>query len=93
MITAKLVANVLAVAGMDHIVTMDLHASQVQGFLDIPEDDLHAEAAVLKWIKENIQDCGWGQEVSLSLKNCVLASEIYFRLCPVELYISGRAKR
>ena len=33
MITAKLVVNVLAVAGMDHIVTMDLYASQAQGFL------------------------------------------------------------
>ena len=60
MITAKLVANVLAVGGMDHIVTMDLHASQVQGFLDILDDDLHAEAAVLKLINKNIQDCGWG---------------------------------
>lgn len=35
---------------------MDLHASQIQGFFDIPVDNLFAEPAVLKWIKENIVD-------------------------------------
>ncbi|KAJ6589973.1 phosphoribosyltransferase-like protein [Mycena vulgaris] len=35
-ITAKLVANMLVVAGCDHVITMDLHASQIQGFFDIP---------------------------------------------------------
>ena len=54
-ITAKLVANMLSVAGADHIITMDLHASQIQGFFDIPVDNLYAEPAVLKWIKENIE--------------------------------------
>ncbi|XP_078041010.1 phosphoribosyl pyrophosphate synthetase isoform X1 [Augochlora pura] len=53
-ISAKLVANMLSVAGADHIITMDLHASQIQGFFDIPVDNLFAEPAVLKWIKENI---------------------------------------
>ena len=56
-ISAKLVANMLSVAGADHIITMDLHASQIQGFFDIPVDNLYAEPAVLKWIKENID--GW----------------------------------
>lgn len=55
-ISAKLVANMLSVAGADHIITMDLHASQIQGFFDIPVDNLYAEPAVIKWIKENIQD-------------------------------------
>ena len=55
-ITAKLVANMLSVAGTDQIITMDLHASQVQGFFDIPVDNLYAEPAVLKWIKENISE-------------------------------------
>ncbi|GFV79322.1 ribose-phosphate pyrophosphokinase 1 [Trichonephila clavipes] len=53
-ISAKLVANMLSVSGADHIITMDLHASQIQGFFDIPVDNLYAEPAVLKWIKENI---------------------------------------
>jgi ribose-phosphate pyrophosphokinase len=55
-ISAKLVANMLSVAGADHIITMDLHASQIQGFFDIPVDNLYAEPAVLKWIKENIAE-------------------------------------
>lgn len=46
----------LSVAGADHIITMDLHASQIQGFFDIPVDNLFAEPAVLKWIKENIPE-------------------------------------
>ncbi|XP_074651971.1 ribose-phosphate pyrophosphokinase 1 isoform X2 [Tubulanus polymorphus] len=55
-ISAKLVANMLSVAGADHIITMDLHASQIQGFFDIPVDNLYAEPAVLKWIKDNITE-------------------------------------
>ena len=46
----------LSVAGADHIVTMDLHASQIQGFFDIPVDNLYAEPAVIKWIQKNIPD-------------------------------------
>ena len=46
----------LSVAGADHIITMDLHASQIQGFFDIPVDNLYAEPAVIKWIKENIPE-------------------------------------
>lgn len=55
-ISAKLVANMLSTAGADHIITMDLHASQIQGFFDIPVDNLYAEPAVLKWIKDNISE-------------------------------------
>ena len=55
-ISAKLVADMLSTAGADHIITMDLHASQIQGFFDIPVDNLCAEPAVLKWIKEHISD-------------------------------------
>lgn len=63
-ISAKLVANMLSVSGADHIITMDLHASQIQGFFDIPVDNLYAEPAVLKWIRDNIAD--W--------KHCVIVS-------------------
>jgi ribose-phosphate pyrophosphokinase len=55
-ISAKLVANMLSTAGADHIITMDLHASQIQGFFDIPVDNLYAEPAVLKYIRENIEN-------------------------------------
>ncbi|NP_001233081.1 uncharacterized protein LOC100165332 [Acyrthosiphon pisum] len=63
-ISAKLVANMLSVAGADHIITMDLHASQIQGFFDIPVDNLFAEPAVLKWIKENIPE--WRNSIIVS---------------------------
>jgi len=63
-ISAKLVANMLSVAGADHIITMDLHASQIQGFFDIPVDNLYAEPAVIKWIKENISE--WRNAVVVS---------------------------
>lgn len=63
-ISAKLVANMLSVGGADHIITMDLHASQIQGFFDIPVDNLYAEPAVLRWIKDNIPD--W--------RNCCIVS-------------------
>ncbi|XP_044754064.1 ribose-phosphate pyrophosphokinase 1 isoform X1 [Coccinella septempunctata] len=63
-ISAKLVANMLSVAGADHIMTMDLHASQIQGFFDIPVDNLYAEPAVLKWIRENISE--WRNSIIVS---------------------------
>ncbi|PAA47348.1 hypothetical protein BOX15_Mlig021117g2 [Macrostomum lignano] len=63
-ISAKLVANMLSVAGADHIITMDLHASQIQGFFDIPVDNLYAEPAVIKWIMENV--AGWQDSVIVS---------------------------
>ncbi|XP_071847899.1 ribose-phosphate pyrophosphokinase 1 [Apostichopus japonicus] len=63
-ISAKLVANMLSVAGADHIITMDLHASQIQGFFDIPVDNLFAEPAVLKWIQDNIPE--WKNSIIVS---------------------------
>jgi ribose-phosphate pyrophosphokinase len=55
-ISAKLVANLLTTAGCNHVITMDLHASQIQGFFSIPVDNLYAEPNVLKWIKDNYKD-------------------------------------
>ena len=54
----------LSVAGADHIITMDLHASQIQGFFDIPVDNLYAEPAVLKWIRENVPN--WTESTVVS---------------------------
>jgi len=47
-ITAKLVANLLEKAGADRVITMDLHAAQIQGFFDIPVDHLYGSAIFLK---------------------------------------------
>lgn len=63
-ITAKLVANMLTVAGADHIITMDLHASQIQGFFDVPVDNLFAEPAIVQYIKDHIPD--WEKAVIVS---------------------------
>ena len=53
-ITAKLVANLLTTAGADRILTMDLHAGQIQGFFDIPVDDLTSRPVFQKDIKRNV---------------------------------------
>ncbi|KAI0203060.1 ribose-phosphate pyrophosphokinase 3 [Astrocystis sublimbata] len=52
-ISAKLIANMLQTAGCNHVITMDLHASQIQGFFNVPVDNLYAEPSVLRWISEN----------------------------------------
>lgn len=48
-ITAKLVANLIEKAGADRVITMDLHAAQIQGFFDIPVDHLYGSAVFLKY--------------------------------------------
>jgi ribose-phosphate pyrophosphokinase len=62
-ITAKLMANMLQVSGCNHVITMDLHASQIQGFFNVPVDNLYAEPSTLRWIREN-----------LPVKDCVIVS-------------------
>src|SRR6187402_1582512 len=61
-ITAKLVANLIERAGADRVVSVDLHAAQVQGFFDIPVDHLNAGPVLSKWFR------------SLNLKNQVFVS-------------------
>ncbi|MBC8453790.1 ribose-phosphate pyrophosphokinase [PVC group bacterium] len=51
-ITAKLVANLLVAAGIDRILTVDLHAQQIQGFFDIPVDHLYAFPVISKYMKD-----------------------------------------
>ena len=51
-ITAKLVANLIAVAGADRVLTLDLHAEQIQGFFDIPVDNLHAEPVLSRHYRD-----------------------------------------
>jgi ribose-phosphate pyrophosphokinase len=73
-ITAKLVANMLTVAGCDHVITMDLHASQIQGFFDIPVDNIWSEPLMISYIKRHIP--GWEGAIVVSpdaggAKRCV----------------------
>jgi ribose-phosphate pyrophosphokinase len=51
-IGAKLVANLLTAAGADRIITMDLHADQIQGFFDVPVDHLYASRLFLPYLKK-----------------------------------------
>lgn len=53
-ITGKLVANLIEVSGIDRVITIDLHASQIQGFFNIPVDNLYAEPLIVKYIRKNI---------------------------------------
>jgi len=61
-IGAKLVANLLAAAGVDRVMTLDLHADQIQGFFDIPVDHLYASSIFVPYIK------------SLNIDNLVIAA-------------------
>ena len=54
-ISAKLVANMLVAAGVDRVLTMDLHANQIQGFFDIPVDNLHAVPIFVKYFMEKFE--------------------------------------
>jgi len=62
-ISAKLVANLITSAGADRVLTVDLHAGQIQGFFDIPLDNLYAAPVFVRHIKENFD-----------LKNLVVVS-------------------
>lgn len=56
-ISAKLVANLITASGVSRVLTMDLHAGQIQGFFDIPVDHLYGTPVFLKYLKEkNLQD-------------------------------------
>ena len=61
-IGAKLIANLLMAAGVNRIITMDLHADQIQGFFDVPVDHMYASAIFVPYLKE------------LNLPNLVMAS-------------------
>jgi len=54
-ISAKLVADLLTVAGTDRVIAMDLHAGQIQGFFDIPVDHLYALPVLVDYVKKNIE--------------------------------------
>ncbi len=53
-ITAKLVANLLCAAGVSRVLTMDLHAQQVQGFFDIPVDHLYSMPVLIKYLRHRL---------------------------------------
>src|SRR5450432_2665570 len=54
-ITAKLVANLLVAAGASRVLTLDLHAQQIQGFFDIPVDHLYAAPVLIRHLRERLK--------------------------------------
>ncbi|RHZ63253.1 hypothetical protein Glove_330g43 [Diversispora epigaea] len=54
--SGTLIANLLTCAGADHIMTMDLHDPQFQGFFDVPVDNLYSQPLMIKYIKKNISN-------------------------------------
>jgi ribose-phosphate pyrophosphokinase 1 len=63
-ITAKMIANMITVAGAEHVITVDLHASQIQGFFDIPVDNLTCEPSIARWIRHKVDD--WRDAIIVS---------------------------
>lgn len=63
-ITARMVANLLNIAGVNHVITIDLHASQMQGFFKCPVDNLIAEPLLARWIRVNVPN--WRDAVVVS---------------------------
>ncbi len=55
-ISAKLVADLLTTAGANRVITMDLHAGQIQGFFDIPVDNLFAAPVLIEYMRKNFSD-------------------------------------
>lgn len=55
-ISAKLVADLITVAGANRVVSMDLHAGQIQGYFDIPVDNIYAAPVLLKYIRNHFYD-------------------------------------
>jgi len=55
-ISAKLVADLIEVAGANRVITMDLHAGQIQGFFNVPVDNLFSAPVLLQYIKDNFRN-------------------------------------
>lgn len=75
-ITAKLVANLIVEAGADRVLTMDLHADQIQGFFDVPVDHLTAEPVITRFIE------------GLQLRNIVLVAADVGHLKKIKRYVA-----
>ncbi len=79
-ISAKLVANLITQAGADRVLTMDLHAGQIQGFFDIPVDNLYAAPVFALDIKHNIKDLSNVTVVSPDVGGVVRARDLAKRI-------------
>ena len=85
-ITAKLVANLITTAGFDRVLTIDLHAAQIQGFFDLPVDHMTSNAVFAEYLRA--KKVKWGPTVVVSpdVGNAKIA-ELYSQLLEAELAI------
>jgi ribose-phosphate pyrophosphokinase len=91
-ISAKLVANLITHAGADRVLTMDLHAGQIQGFFDIPTDNLFAGPVFVRDIKQH-NDVGNTVVVSPDVGGVVRARALAKRLdCPLAIVDKRRER-
>lgn len=79
-ITAKLVANLITKAGADRVLTVDLHAGQIQGFFDIPVDHLYARPVIVEDIKKHYHNLNHLMIVSPDVGGVVRARSLASRL-------------
>jgi ribose-phosphate pyrophosphokinase len=91
-ISAKLVANMITRAGADRVMTVDLHAGQIQGFFDIPTDNLYASPVMVRDIKERF-DLGSLMVVSPDVGGVVRARGLAKRINAPLAIIDKRRER
>src|SRR3982750_298910 len=91
-ISAKLVANLITHAGADRVMTLDLHAGQIQGFFDIPTDNLYASPVMVRDIKDKF-DLGNVMVVSPDVGGVVRARGLAKRInAPLAIIDTGRER-
>ncbi|WP_201838266.1 ribose-phosphate pyrophosphokinase [Microvirga zambiensis] len=91
-ISAKLVANIIAHAGVDRVLTLDLHAGQIQGFFDIPTDNLFAAPTLARDIKDHL-DSGNRMVVSPDVGGVVRARALAKRIDAPLAIVDKRRER
>ena len=78
----------LTTCGCDHVITMDLHASQIQGFFDLPVDNLYAEPRVAAWIKGSTN----GQKNIPDWENAVIVRYLV-DIPGIRIFLQGISKK
>ncbi len=91
-ITAKLVANLIAAAGADRVLCMDLHAAQIQGFFDLPVDHLTAAPVFVEYFDDRRAEFGETVVVSPDVGNVKVAN-MYADLLGAELAIIDKRRK
>ena len=92
-ISAKLVANLITRAGVDRVLTVDLHAGQIQGFFDIPTDNLFAAPVMVRDIKERNKDLSNVMVVSPDVGGVVRARALAKRIDAQLAIVDKRRER